>query len=74
MLVAILSGISPWFAGLLVILTHSVLWLALAGVLVCVLSSTGMYLLRKSRDRVSAKHWLIVDPFCLGVITLRQPS
>jgi hypothetical protein len=65
-LVAILSGISPWFAGLLVILTHSVLWLALAGVLVCVLSSTGMYLLRKSRDPVSAKHWLIVEPLLFG--------
>jgi hypothetical protein len=63
---AIFSGLLPWFGGLLVTLTRSIFWLALAGVLICVLSSTGAYLMRKSRDPVSAKHWLIVEPVLFG--------
>jgi hypothetical protein len=65
-LLAIISGLLPWFGGLLVTLTRSVARLALAGVLICLLSSTGAYLLRKSRDPVSAKHWLIVEPLLFG--------
>jgi hypothetical protein len=64
--VAIFSGLLPWFAGLLVIVTGNILWLAIAGVLVCVLSTTGAYLVRKSRDPVSAQHWLIAEPFLFG--------
>jgi uncharacterized membrane protein len=63
---ALCSGLLPWFAGLLVIATHNVLLLASAGVLVCVLSTTGMCLLRKSHGRGDAKQWLIVEPFLFG--------
>jgi hypothetical protein len=66
MLLALFSGLLPWFAGLLVIATRNLLWLAVAGVLVCVLSTTGAYLLRKSRDPVSAKSWLIAEPILFG--------
>jgi len=65
-LLAIFSGVLPWFGGLLVMLTSSVLWLALAGVLISVVSSTGAYLLRRSRDPVGAKQWLIVEPMLFG--------
>ena len=65
-LLAVFSGLLPWSGGLLATLTRSVLWLVLAGVLICVASSTGTYLLRKSRDPVSAKHWLIAEPLLFG--------
>lgn len=66
MLLALFSGLLPWFAGLLVIATRNILWLAVAGVLVCVASTTGAYLLRRSNGRGDAKQWLIAEPFLFG--------
>ena len=63
---ALFSGLLPWFAGLLVIVTHNILWLAVAGMLVCVSSATGMYLLRRSQGRPNAKQWLIAEPILFG--------
>jgi|SRR5208282_1810335 uncharacterized membrane protein len=65
-LLALFSGLLPWFAGLLVIATRNILSLAVAGVLVCFLSTTGAYLLRKSQGRGDAKQWLIAEPFLFG--------
>lgn len=65
-LLALFSGLLPWFAGLLVIVTRNILWLAVAGVLVVVLSTTGMYLVRNSHGRGDAKQWLIAEPFLFG--------
>jgi hypothetical protein len=56
----------PWFGGLLVTVTRSVFWLAIVGVLICILSSTGAYLVRKSGNPQSAKHWLIIEPMLFG--------
>ncbi len=66
MFLALFSGLLPWASGLLVVLTSDIRWLVLAGVLVSAASSAGMYLLRKSRDSVAAKHWLIVEPMLFG--------
>jgi uncharacterized membrane protein len=65
-LLALFSGLLPWFAGLLVIATRNILSLAVAGALVCVLSTTGTYLARKSHGRDDAKIWLIAEPFLFG--------
>jgi len=63
---AIFAGVLPYLGGLLVTLTRNILWLTLAGALICVISTTGAYLVRKSRDPVGAKQRLIIDPSLYG--------
>lgn len=64
--VAVVCGLLPWFGGLLIVATRSITWLAVAGVAITVLSTTGAYLVRKSRDPIGAKHWLIAEPMLFG--------
>jgi hypothetical protein len=65
-LLAILSGLLPYVGGFLVLITRNILWLAFAGVLICGVSTTGAYIVRRSRDPVSAKYWLLVEPILFG--------
>ena len=64
--VAAVCGLLPWFGGLLIVATRSIPWLAVAGVVITAFSTTGAYFVRKSRDPVSAKHWLIAEPMLFG--------
>ena len=66
MFMALSCGLLPYFGGLLVIWTRQVGWLALAGALICVVSTSGAYILRKSADSETAKHRLIIDPMLYG--------
>lgn len=65
-LLAIVPGLLPYLGGLLVTVTRNVGWLAFAGALICVVSTSGAYFVRKYRDPVSAKQRLIVDPMLYG--------
>jgi hypothetical protein len=62
----IFSGLLPYFGGLLMTLTRNIGWLAFAGALICVVSTSGAYFVRKYRDPVSAKQRLIIDPMLYG--------
>jgi hypothetical protein len=64
--VAICCGLLPYLGGLLVTLTRRIGWLALAGTVICVISTSVAYALRKSTDPVTAKQRLIVDPLLYG--------
>lgn len=64
---ALSCGLLPYLGGLLVIWTRQVGWLALACALICVISTSGAYTLRKSADPDTAKPRLIVDPMLYGV-------
>jgi hypothetical protein len=66
MFVAICCGLLPYLGGLLVTLTRRISLLALAGTVICVVSTSVAYALRKSTDRVAAKQRLMVDPFLYG--------
>lgn len=59
-------GLLPYVGGLLVTLTRRIGWLALAGVAICVISTSGVYALRKSTDPVGAKKRLKVNPLLYG--------
>lgn len=66
-IVAALSfGLLPYIGGLLVIITRNILWLTVAGAVICIASTTGHYLLRKITDPVYARHRLIADPILFG--------
>jgi len=65
-IVALSFGLLPYIGGLLVILTRNILWLAVAGALICIASTTAHYFTRKIIDPVYAKHRLIVDPILFG--------
>ena len=67
LLMALACGHLPYFGGLLVIWTRQVGWLALAGTLICAVSTSGAYVLRKSADADTSKHRLIVDPMLYAV-------
>jgi hypothetical protein len=64
--VAAACGLLPWSGGLLIVVTRSIMWLAVAGVAITVLSTAGAYFVRKSRDPISARHWLIAEPMLFG--------
>jgi phosphate starvation-inducible membrane PsiE len=64
---ALATGVLPWAGGLLVTVTSNILWLAVAGVLICGASTTGAYLMRKTSDPVRAKYMLIVDAMLFGI-------
>jgi hypothetical protein len=64
---AIFFGLLPYVGGLLVIVTRNIFWLTITGVLICIASTTGTYILRKTYDPVLAKHRLTVDPMLYGI-------
>ena len=66
MFMALSFGLLPYLGGLLVIWTRQVGWLALEGALICVVSTSGAYILRKSADSETAKQRLIIDPMLYG--------
>ena len=67
LLLVLFSGLLPYFgAATLVVLTRSLPLLAVACGLICVVSTMGAYLERRTRDRVYAKHRLIIDPMLYG--------
>ena len=59
-------GLLPYLGGSLVIVTRSIQWLTFAGALICVISTSLAYHIRKYRDPVSAKQMLMVDPMLYG--------
>ena len=60
-------GFLPYVGGgILVLLTHDLVQLAIAGVLITTFSTTGAYFLRRRKDWQSAKYWLMADPFLYG--------
>lgn len=63
---AICCGLLPYAGGLLVTLTQRIVWLALAGLAISVISTSVAYALRKSTDPVKAKKRLKVDPLLYG--------
>lgn len=63
---AIISGLFPYFAGLLVLATRNIGWLTLWGALVCIASTSGRYFIGKHRDPVTAKQRLLIDPMLCG--------
>jgi len=65
-LVAISCGLLPYLGGLLVILTRQIGWLVFAGAVICVISTSAAYVLRKSTDPVTAKQRLMIDPLLYG--------
>jgi hypothetical protein len=64
--VAISSGLLPYLGGLPVIVTRQIGWLAFAGAVICVISTSVAYVLRKSIDAVAAKQRLLIDPLLYG--------
>jgi hypothetical protein len=60
-LLAICFALLPYFGGLLVVATRNIAWLTLAGIAICVLSTSSAYIVRRRRDPPAAKQWLIVD-------------
>lgn len=66
MFMGLACGLLPYFGGLLVIWTRQVGWLALAGALICVVSTSGAYILRKAAHSETAKQRLIIDPMLYG--------
>src|SRR5512147_180695 len=65
-LVALFAGLLPYLGGTLVVWTRNLVWLAIAGGVICVISTTGAYLERRTRNPVYAKHRLIIDPMLYG--------
>jgi len=63
---ALAIGVLPWAGGLLVTVTGNIGWLAVAGVLICVASTTGAYVMGKADDPVRAKYMLIVNSLLFG--------
>ena len=66
MFMALACGFLPYVGGLLVIWTRHVALLAFVGTLICVISTSSAYILRKSVDPDTAKDRLIVDPMLYG--------
>jgi hypothetical protein len=66
LLLAISCGPLPYLGGFLVTLTRHIGWLAFAGAVIVFLSTSAAYLLRKSRDPVTAKQRLVIDPLLYG--------
>jgi len=66
LLLALATGVLPWVGGLLVTVTSNIRWLAVGGVLICIVSTTGAHLMRKASDPGYAKYMLIVDPLLFG--------
>ena len=64
--VAICCGFLPYLGGLLVTFTRQIGWLVLAGAVICLVSTSAAYGLRKSINPVTAKHRLMVDPLLYG--------
>lgn len=56
----------PYLGGLLVTLTRRIVWLALAGVAISLISTSAAYALRKSTDPIRAKKRLTVDALLYG--------
>jgi hypothetical protein len=63
---AICCGLLPYLGGLLVTLTRQIGLLAVAGVAIAAISTSGAYFLRKSADAVTAKQRLMIDPLLYG--------
>jgi hypothetical protein len=59
-------GLLPYLGGLLVTLTRQIGWLVFAGAVICVISTSAAYVLRKSTDPVTAKQRLMIDPLLYG--------
>ena len=57
----VLTFFLPYLGGAVVIVTHNLLWLAVAGVILCAISATIAYFVRKSFDSDRAKSTLIAD-------------
>jgi hypothetical protein len=66
LIVALSFGFLPYIGGSLVIVTRNIIRLTIAGVLICIASTTAAYMLRRIADPVSAKARLIVDPMLYG--------
>ena len=66
LLLAISFALLPYFGGLLVIATRNLGWLALAGALIALVSTSAAYFVRRQRDPATAKQRLILDPMLYG--------
>lgn len=63
----ILTGLAPYSGAVFVMFTQNVVWLSVAGVIVCTLAVVARHAVRKSRNSPTASSMLAVDVLLIPV-------